>query len=105
MDTAVIQVQGVGCRKQDDTEIQVSWVCGCAVQTAQILLFIFLLIFVTFSLFFIEPPPVPFDLQESNRVYQSYAFQILVDFMFLFLIFYHDGQTTLRILEISSEQQ
>lgn len=29
MDTAVIQVQGVGCRKQDDTEIQVSWVCGC----------------------------------------------------------------------------
>lgn len=98
MDTAVTQVQGVGCRKQDDTEIQVSWVCGCAVQTAlytQILLFIFLLIFVTFYLFFIEPPPVPFDLQESNRVYQSYTFQILVDFIFLFLIFYHNGQTTL----------
>lgn len=96
MDTAVTQVQGVGCRKQDDTEIQVSLVCGCAVQTAlytQILLFIFLLIFVTFYLFFIEPPPVPFDLQESHRVYQSYTFQILVDFMFLF--FYHDGQTTL----------
>lgn len=68
MDTAVIQVQGVGCRKQDDTEIQFSWVCGCAVQTAQILLFIFLLIFVTFYLFFIKPPPVTFDLQESNRV-------------------------------------
>lgn len=30
MDTAVTQVQGVGCRKQDDTEIQVSLVCGCA---------------------------------------------------------------------------
>lgn len=29
MDTAVTQVQGVGCRKQDDTEIQVSLVCGC----------------------------------------------------------------------------
>lgn len=95
MDTAVTQVQGVGCRKQDDTEIQVSLVCGCVVQMSQILLFICLLIFVTFYLFFIEPPPVTFDLQESNRVYQSYTFQILVDFIFLFLIFYHNGQTTL----------
>lgn len=72
MDTAVTQVQGVGCRKQDDTEIQVSWVCGCAVQTAlytQILLFIFLLIFVTFYLFFIKLILVPFDLQESRQLY------------------------------------
>lgn len=68
MDTAVTQVQGVGCRKQDDTEIQVSLVCGCDGTLHTDFTFC-LLIFVTFYLFFIKLILVPFDLQESNRVY------------------------------------